>query len=168
MDDISSDLNISKKTLYTFFKSKNCLVKETIDSIFDGHFKTIDRIIAKEKTPIEKVILIYRYAINQVIAYDSAFFFELKKYHVQSHKQYEQKRREIVFNRILGLLEEAQKAGEIRKDVNLNLFCELHLLKLDSFLKDNDFKSKYAPQELLSHLVINNLRGILTDPTLLK
>lgn len=168
MDDISSNLNISKKTLYTFFDSKNCLVKETIICIFDSHYKKVNRIIAKDIAPIEKVILIYRYAIHQIISYDSAFFFELKKYHKQSHKDYEVYKREIVFNKIISLLEEAQKEGDVRKDVNLKLFSELHLLKLDVLVKDHNFSSKYTPNEIINHLIINNLRGILTNPNLLK
>lgn len=168
MDDISSSLNISKKTLYTFFESKNCLVKEAIACIFTNHHQKINRVLSKNISPIEKVILIYKYAINQLVSYDSAFFFELKKYHKQSHKEYECYRREIVYDQIIGLLKAAQKEGDVRKDVNLNLFSELHLLKLDTFMKDNDFISKYTPNELLNHLIINNLRGILTNPKLLK
>ncbi|WP_339697719.1 TetR/AcrR family transcriptional regulator [uncultured Marixanthomonas sp.] len=166
MDDIASALAVSKKTLYTHFDSKDLLIEKTIFYIFTEHFKKIDRILEKDLSPLQKIILIYRYGINQMISYDPAFYFELKKYHISAHKHYEGHKNDIIFKTILGLLKEAQELNEIRQDVNLNLFCEIHLYKIDEILADPDFNTQYSTQQMLNHLVIYNLRGIVVDPVL--
>lgn len=167
MDDIASALAVSKKTLYTHFSSKDLLIEKTISYIFNEHFKKIDRILEKNSSPLQKIILIYRYGINQLITYDPAFYFELKKYHLSAHNHYETYKRKIIFDIILGLLKEAQEVKEIRQDVNLNLFCEIHLFKIDEILADPEFNSQYSTQQMLNHLVIHNLRGIVVDASLI-
>ncbi|PVW15252.1 TetR/AcrR family transcriptional regulator [Marixanthomonas spongiae] len=167
MDDIASVLAVSKKTLYTYFDSKDLLIEKTICYIFTEHFNKIDRILEKEMSPLQKIILIYRYGINQLITYDPAFYFELKKYHLSAHNHYETYKRTIIFDIILGLLKEAQEVEEIRQDVNLNLFCEIHLFKIDEILADPEFNTQYSTQQMLNHLVIHNLRGIVVDTSLI-
>ena len=164
MDDISHELSISKKTLYVHFESKNDLIGQTVEYIFRVHFMKIDRILEKEISPLQKIILIYRYGINQLITYDPVFYAELKKYHQATHDCYEHNRKKIVFDIILGLLEKAQKVNEVRSDVNLKLFCELHLYKIDLILAEPDFNQQYSTQQMLNHLIVFNLRGILVDP----
>jgi len=167
MDDISTALAVSKKTLYTHFDSKDLLIEKTICFIFKEHFNKINRILEKEGSPLQKIILIYRYGINQLVSYDPAFYFELKKYHVSAHKHYEAYKSDIIFKTILGLLKEAQEVDEIRKDVNLKLFCEIHLFKIDEILADPDFNTQYSTQQMLNHLVIHNLRGVVVEASLI-
>ncbi|RFN59268.1 TetR/AcrR family transcriptional regulator [Marixanthomonas ophiurae] len=167
MDDIAKALAVSKKTLYTYFDSKDLLIKDTICYVFTEHFSKIDRILEKDLSPLQKIILIYRYGINQMVSYDPAFYFELKKYHISAHKHYEKYKNEIIFETILGLLKEAQEVNEIRQDLNLNLFCEIHLFKIDEILADPEFNTQYSTQQMLNHLVVYNLRGIVIDASLI-
>lgn len=164
VEDICDTLKISKKTLYQHFRSKKQLLTETIEFIFNSHFEKMNRILEKEISALEKFVLIYRYGIQQMVTYDPAFFHEMKKYHHEAHSQYEKKRKEIVFSNVKGLLEEAQNDGEIRPEVNLTLFCELYLSKMDTILASGDLKEKYPKKDLLNHLIIYNLRGIATHP----
>ena len=167
MDDIAKALAVSKKTLYTHFDSKDLLIEKTICYIFTEHFSKIDRILEKKLSPLQKIILIYRYGINQMVSYDPAFYFELKKYHVSAHKHYEEYKNNIIFKTILGLLKEAQEVNEIKQDVNLNLFCEIHLFKIDEILADPEFNTQYSTQQMLNHLVVHNLRGIVIDTSVI-
>ena len=161
MDDIAKALAISKKTLYAHFSSKDFLIEKTICYIFSEHFNKIDRILEKEISPLQKIILIYRYGINQLVSYDPAFYFELKKYHISAHNHYEAYKKEIIFETILGLLQKAQDLGEIKKEVNLHLFCEIHLYKIDEILANPEFNSRYSTQQMLNHLIVHNLHGIV-------
>ena len=161
MDDIANEFAMSKKTLYTLFDSKDNLIEKTICYIFSEHFKKIDRILEKEISPLQKVILVYRYGINQMVTYDSAFYFELKKYHLSAHNHYEENKNQIIFETILGLLQEAQNIGEIKQEVNLQLFCELHLFKIDEIISNPNFNTRYTTQQMLNHLIVHNLDGIV-------
>lgn len=163
MDDISKELGISKKTLYKFFVNKNHIVENTIDYLFDQHFEKIDRILEKEISSLEKVILIYRYGISQILSQSPVFYYDLKKYHLAEHKNYDEYRKKIVFGIIQGLMEKAQQENKIRKDVDLQLFCEINFYKLDIILRDSDFNQRYTLRQILTHLIVFNLRGIIED-----
>ena len=45
MDDIASDMGISKKTIYQSFSNKNCLVKECALGLFEFINAGVDNII---------------------------------------------------------------------------------------------------------------------------
>lgn len=168
MDTIASELGISKKTLYERYQSKDHLIEESISFIFKKHFLVLDSILNQTSPPIQKVIEIYHYGIKQMMSYDLAFYAELRKYHPDCFALYQTNKKTILFDIIKELLEEAQQQKDIRKDINLQLFCELHLYKIDEVIASSEFAKQYAMQEILDHLVIHPIRGILTDPTLLE
>ena len=54
MDDIANELGISKKTIYQHFSSKNELVIETVDFVFDTAINRLKDIQGKSETPIHE------------------------------------------------------------------------------------------------------------------
>src|SRR5690554_7263225 len=54
MDDIANELGISKKTIYQHFSSKNELVKETVDFVFQSAINKMKSFIGKCETPIHE------------------------------------------------------------------------------------------------------------------
>lgn len=164
MQDIAFSLNISKKTLYQYYSSKQNLLQETLTTIFNNHFEKIERILDKDMSPLEKFILIYNYGILQMVTYNPSYFYELKKYYYEIHEEYNNRKNHIIYNIIHNLLADAQNQGEILKEVKLTLFCELYLYNLDSVLANRRFKDHYEIKTLLNHLIIYNLRGIATNP----
>jgi len=167
MDTIANELGVSKKTLYERYKSKDHLIEESIAFIFKRHFLFLETLLKQEIPPFQKVIEIYRYGIKQMMTYDIAFYAELRKYHPECFSLYQANKNTVVFGIIKGLLEEAQQQKAIRKEVNLNLFCELHLYKIDEVIANSEFSKLYAMEVLLDHLIIHPIRGILTDPLLM-
>ena len=55
MDDISNEMGISKKTIYTHFNNKTQLVKESVLKVFEEISCGIDAIQDLEKDPIEEL-----------------------------------------------------------------------------------------------------------------
>ena len=54
MDDIAEKMGISKKTIYSYFKNKYELVKESTQLIFENACNDIERIKKSAKHPIEE------------------------------------------------------------------------------------------------------------------
>ncbi|MGJ8548674.1 TetR/AcrR family transcriptional regulator [Winogradskyella wichelsiae] len=167
MDDISHHLGISKKTLYVHYKSKGDLVEQSVDSIFKLHHSVFDQILKRDILPLKKIILMYRYGIRQLSANSRTFYLELKKYYPKVYKKYEVERDYITFTIILDLLKEAQKLGDIKPEVDLKLFCLLNIYKIDVLLLNDAIFSEYTITQIVDHIVVYNLNGILKDKSLL-
>ena len=162
MDDIASKLRISKKTIYRKFENKEELVEKVIDHLFAKHFRYLDD-SNLEKLPIRnKIKRIYNYGIKEMVQFEPVFYIDLNKYYPSAFLKYKVHRRTLIFNKIKSMLEEGQIKGEIDKDLNVNLFCELNLLNLDRILSESKLSKHYSPEILMKHTVGVNLNGILT------
>ena len=55
MDDIAEKMGISKKTIYSYFKNKYELVKESTQRVFENACNDIERIKKSARHPIEEL-----------------------------------------------------------------------------------------------------------------
>lgn len=163
MDDISHKLGISKKTLYVHYKGKENLVEESVKADFVKHHLVFQRILRRDILPLKKIILLYRYGIRELTSNSRTFYLELKKYYPNAYLYYQNERSYITFTLILDLLKQAQQAGEILEEVNLELYCKLNMDKIDTLLLDVKLNNDYSISEIVDHLVVYNLRGILAE-----
>ncbi|WP_405412001.1 TetR/AcrR family transcriptional regulator [Maribacter sp. Asnod1-A12] len=164
MDDVAETLGISKKTLYEIFDNKNQLVHESIALLLNRtHEKMIRFYQLSEEAlePFDKIIHISRVGLEELRKLSPTFLFGLKKYYPQSYKLYDDFAQAIIYTYILDLLQEAENKGQLRKNINIKLICELFLLRINEVILPNrDFFDSYSNNELLEHLVIVPLNGI--------
>lgn len=162
MDELANDLGMSKKTIYSYFQNKENLVSESLSFLVDEIRRDIQTTIKDEKDPILKVILIYEIGFRHYKSFKPSFLFGLKKYYPKADQVFEDFRQEIVNEKVRHLLVEAQEKGVIRPDVNLELVCELYLLRVENVaFKKNNLYENHSSDVLLQHLIVNNLRGIV-------
>lgn len=123
--------------------------------------------VEKEKSnPIQGVISIYRIGFYNFKRFSPSFLLGLKKYYPEAKEKFNDFRTKEVHTPVLRLLKQAQTNGQIRANVNLALTCQLYLNRLEYVLfTNNNLFDQYSNQELLEHLIINNLMGIASDPT---
>ena len=132
MDELANKLGISKKTIYYYFNNKEELVTEGLCFSYLNSFKP-------------------------------SFIFGLKKYYPKANAVFEAFRDDVVNHKVRNLLEEAQRKKIIQQDVKIDLMCELYFLRVENIaFKQNNLFDKYATDVLLKHLIVNNLRGIVT------
>lgn len=161
MDDLASELAISKKTIYKYFSSKEELISECVDYLWI-HFEHQTEEISKLKIDsLAKIILLYELGLQELRKTDSQFLYCLKRYYRQSMKKYNVFRTKLIFETLLGFLSEAKTNGYIREEVDLNLFCELNLLDVDEKLYQFKLFERFDNDEILDQLIKNRLRGIV-------
>lgn len=164
MDDVAHALGISKKTLYTHFKTKDELVLESVAYLLQRtHLKMSNffELSDGHNDPFKRVIQIYRVGLKELRNLSPTFLFGLKKYYPEAFNFYNNFRQGIVWTYILDLLQEAKNKGQIKEGINLKLICELFLLRTDEIiLPQSDFFDNYTTEELLEHLIIVPLQGI--------
>lgn len=161
LDELASEMGVSKKTIYNHFKNKEDLVSESVGFLIEKIIKDMDLALLQQTDPLVKIIEIYKIGFSYLKSFKPSFIFGLKKYYPKANDVFETFRNDIVFNKVYNLLLEAQQNESIRKDVNLTLVCELYFLRIDSIAyKINNLFEKYTNETLLQHLIIHNLKGI--------
>jgi len=163
LDELSHELGISKKTIYKYFKTKEDLVAESVLYLLQSFSKEIES-YNFDNDPLEKVILIYKKGFEYLKYFKPSFLFGLKKYYPSVYILFEKFRDELINEKILKLLSEAKTKGFIKKDVNLELVCKIYFLSLDNVVfSETSLFDEYTEKDLLQHLIINNLRGIVSN-----
>lgn len=166
MDELAHSLGISKKTLYKHFDSKEELVTESLHFLLGKIQNDVDTYMVEnpnEKEPLSTIIYIYKLGLMTLQEINPSFLFGLSKYYPKAFKLYSDFKNGIVWTTVCPLLQKAQNLGQVRKGVNVELVCLLFLSRMEDtvYSKANLF-DEYSIQELLEHVIINNLRGILT------
>jgi len=165
LDDLAKELGISKKTIYTFFKNKEDLVTSGVESLLNEYKGDINRLINSNSTdPILSVILIYKRGFEYLKYFKPSFLFGIEKYYPKANKLYQDFIEELSVDIILDLLIKAKKSGAIRNDVNVALVVKLYFYRVDYLLfKEGNLFKSYTETELFKHLVIYNLKGIISS-----
>jgi len=161
MDELASELGMSKKTIYNYFKNKEELVSESLGFFLSKIKNEIDLELSKLDDPIIKIIKIYEIGFSYFECFESSFLFGLKKYYPKAEEVFDAFRSNIVFGEVYNLLEEAKQQKLIKEEINIKLASELYFLRIENVIyKPNNFFDEYSKKELLEHMIVYNLKGI--------
>ncbi|RAS73333.1 TetR/AcrR family transcriptional regulator [Priestia endophytica] len=126
MNELATELSVSKRTLYEHFPSKNHLINKIVDC-FLAEIKVKEEKIALDTTLslIEKIKLLLVCVPAEREAMDARLLLELKKYHYDQWEKVQLFLKEE-WNIITHLLEQAKDEG-ILKDISIPLFIEIYI-----------------------------------------
>lgn len=166
MDELAHDLGISKKTLYRYFDSKEELVSESLGFLLNKLRANINGYMEQnpnENEPLTTIIYIYKLGLMTLQEINPSFLYGLAKYYPNAYKEYSSFKKDIVWDLVCPLLKKAQELGQVRKEVKVKLVCVLFLSRMEEMVYSSPtLFEEYSIQELLEHIIINNLRGVLT------
>ncbi len=140
MDDLASEMKMSKKTIYTIFNDKNELMCEMMDFAFDLIKAAEDKVYYDESlSTIEKIR-----GILSVLP-ESHYGFEYSAMHQLAQKypmayQKMQDRLDGGWEKTMEILRKGIADGELR-DVNLNIFKLMYEACVDELLMGDYLKS---------------------------
>lgn len=166
MDELATNLGISKKTLYKHFNSKEKLVQDSFQFYLDNVRRDINEYMLQNpnnEQPLITIIYIYKRGLISFQELNPSFLYGLSKYYPKAYQIYSKLKKDIIWDIVCPLLKKAQALQQVRKNVKVELVCSLFLARMEEIVysKANLF-NEYSLHELLDHITINNLRGILT------
>ncbi len=164
MDDIASEMGISKKTIYQHFSSKDVLVKETTTNLFESISCGIDQIILEEKNPIEELFTIKDFLINHLKDENTSPLYQLQKFYPKIHKSLMIKQFDKMGSCVKDNLQKGIDLELFRSEIDKELISRFYFAGMTS-IKDaelfnpKDFSSKMVQSCYLEY----HLRGICTQ-----
>ena len=165
LDELANELGISKKTIYTFFKNKEDLVASSLENLLNEYREDINRLInSNGKDPILSVILIYQRGFEYLKYFKPSFLFGLEKYYPKANTLFYSFSKELANSIVYNLLKQAQDIGHIKHNINLELVVKIYFFRIDQLIfKNNNLFDSYTKDSLFKHLVVYNLKGIISN-----
>ncbi len=157
MQEVATMLNISKKTIYTVYPSKEALLLDMIDGLFaDIHRKKAE--LAVEDAPIEERIRTVIVAFpEQYAAMDFRLLDELEEKYPAAAKRVRE-HLETNWEPTVALLEEGMLEGKIRR-VSIPLLQQMIIASIERFLSDEKNKGCYTDTlEEMIDIIMNGIK----------
>lgn len=119
MDDIASEMGISKKTIYKFFKNKEVLIEESVNLMHEACHQVIDTITAQGHNPIKENFEVKKMFKEMFQNADTSPIYQLKKYYPKIYDKVMAKEMVIFYDCIKENIESGIELGYYRKSIDI-------------------------------------------------
>lgn len=167
MDEIAKDLGISKKTIYTHYKSKDDLVEDTVNYILNEATERLYSIAGTCETPIHEHFAI-KNCIGDLFGHkiQTSTIYQFNKYYPKIAEKINLKRHKDYDFTILRNLREGVRLGYYRSDIDIEFVGRMFFLTSTSFINDDFYfinsNDEYV-EELNYKILEYHLRSIVSS-----
>lgn len=164
MDDIASEMGISKKTIYQHFSNKDSLVKVVTMHLFETISSGIDSIIAANTNPIEEWFEIKDFVMHNLKNENTSPLYQLQKYYPKIHQSLSMKQFNKMGCCVVENLQKGIQLGLYRQNINKELISRFYFASMTSFKNVELFDPQiYGPNVVQTCYLEYHLRGICTQ-----
>jgi AcrR family transcriptional regulator len=164
IDDICSELRISKKTFYNIFPQKEDLIIAVLQFQHTTVIKKFQALTVN-KNAVESLIIIVKEVRKNINNVSQALYYDLEKYYPQLLERLEDKKQELIQKGFEANLIQGKKEGLYRDDLNeelVSLFYSMQIRSIFSTLSERKWK-KYTKKQLLDFFIDVIFRLIVTE-----
>lgn len=164
MDDIATNLGISKRTIYEIVKDKNYLVEKSVQHIFEKE-KKLDEKVALESKNIIEAFITYIKLMPERKRVHGRIIDNLKKYYPDIFEKAVKDRNESLQLYLVISIKQGIETELFIKEVNVELTV---LFFMDSIFgvfsrTEADLPQGISQQEALKYNILCFFRGISTE-----
>ena len=164
MDDISSFMGISKKTLYQYVNNKGDLVEKAFRLYQSRILGMISNIQEKNENAIDELFKIDEKLCLMLKNRPPRLINNLKKYYPNVWEILDEIKKTHLFTCITENMDRGKEQGLYRNEVNSNIIAKLMMNTVDALVDDATFPlTQYDFKSLLKENRIYHIRGIATD-----
>ncbi|AXT51550.1 TetR/AcrR family transcriptional regulator [Aquimarina sp. BL5] len=164
MDDLASEMGISKKTIYAHFQNKTKLVEATTDHLFCTISDGIDAILEENKEPIEELYAIKAFVMYHLKDEKTSPQYQLQKYYPKIHNNLKVKQFETMQECVIENLERGIKKGVFRENIDIQIISRLYFMGMIG-IKDQEMfpRQGFPVSKLMADYLEYHVRGIATE-----
>ncbi|WP_417368990.1 TetR/AcrR family transcriptional regulator [Flavobacterium beibuense] len=163
MDDIATELGISKKTIYQHFANKNDLVEACTLELFENISCGIDNIREQGKNSIEEIFIIRDFMMQQLRNEDASPFYQLQKFFPKIFSCLHKKQFDKMNGCMMDNLKKGMEHGLYRHELDIDFISRLYFTGLTG-VKNNDVfpTDQYSIPDTTKKFLEYHLRAIVT------
>jgi AcrR family transcriptional regulator len=163
MDEMASELRMSKKTIYKYFPSKEKLVEEVSLQMREKIRKNILDLIKTDKNAVEKITGLLKIVGEQFARVDEQMMADLQKHLPRIWNEIDEFRTNQInqfFTKIIG---QGKKEGLIT-DLPIEIVMTIYISSVKAVVNPSFIiNNKFSLKEAMEYTVKIILNGILTD-----
>ena len=164
IDDLASEMCISKRTIYEHFHNKHDLVEAATMHLFEKVSNGIDEIFALNKNPIEELFVIKDFVMENLKNDSTSPIYQLKKYYPQIYKSLMDRQFNKMDICVLENLKRGIKQHLYRDDINLRLTSRFYFAGINSIRDAELFNPiQFSKIEVQKAYLEYHLRAICTQ-----
>ncbi|MCX6159345.1 MAG: TetR/AcrR family transcriptional regulator [Ignavibacteriae bacterium] len=163
MDELAALLQISKKTIYKHFSSKDNLVLEITKFWMNGSTKRVDKIIHSKTDVVTKFVMLLEDYSNDLSKVSDKWIRDFQVHYPDIWQTVEKFREEKIFYYARKIFNQGLKEKYVM-DIPIDIVITSHVASMHAianpkFLMEN----KFSMSEALKYVFEMQLNGILTD-----
>ncbi|MES1226569.1 MAG: TetR/AcrR family transcriptional regulator, partial [Bacteroidota bacterium] len=158
MDEIASQLGVSKKTIYQFFADKDALVDAVIDIELNNNTEECRLDKEKSENPVHEFFIAMEMVIELLKMMNPTLLFDLQKYHPSAFKKINDHKNKFLFKLIRENLDKGVEEGLYRPEINKDILTRFRIASI--FLTFNPELlplGKNTPAEIVEEMTLNFL-----------
>jgi AcrR family transcriptional regulator len=164
VDDLASELVISKKTFYRFFGSKEDLLIQIMDRLVAGVRARFIKILDSDRDFVEKLGEVMTFLGQEVGRLGKPLQADLQRHAPEVWKRIENFRHERITQNFSLLLEQGMDEGFVRKDVNKKIALLSFLGAVENIIRPSVLVNEsFSAREALEGIMAIFFHGILTE-----
>ena len=158
MDDIATQLGMSKKTLYQYYVDKDELVNAVFDIILNSNKSQCLECSKKGENAIHEVFLSFDMMQDILTSMNPSVLFDMQKYHPSAYKKFQDFRNCFLYKLIRNNLERGIREEIYRPEIDTDILSKYRLFSVLLSFDPEVFPSNktnlvYIEQQLLEHFL---------------
>jgi len=162
IDNVCSELHISKKTFYTYFQQKEDLVDAVLTYQKKNNFEKFEKLF-KNKNAIDSLILIIKEIKKELEKESQSMCYDLEKYYPKVFEKHESIKTQAMKLGFEMNLRQGIAEGYYRDDLDIELISLFHSIQIkNTFEQMQQSSKKYTKKrlveffmDLMIHLIAN-------------
>ncbi len=164
MDDLASEMGMSKKTIYTYFQNKTKLVEATTHHLFCKISDGINAILQENLDPIEELYTIKAFVMQHLKNEKTAPLHQLQKYYPKIHAGLKEKQFEVFQECVVDNLARGIEKGVFRKNIDIAFISRIYFIGTTGIKDKNMFPDDRFPvSKLMDDYLEYHILGITTE-----
>lgn len=165
VDEVATEVGMSKKTIYKFFPSKEDLLRAVAQMMMKRVEREVTRIVSSEKPFAQKM--------TELLTFIGSFLgrigrpqllLDMKKYAPELWKEIDTFRHEHVLTKVQTMFRQAKEEGVLRDDVNTEVLMLMFLKSVEGIVTPDTLSShSFSAAEALQSIFRILFEGALTD-----
>jgi AcrR family transcriptional regulator len=127
MDDIATQLGISKKTIYQYFTDKDELVDGVVDEDIQEMQTECLATGNEAQDAVDEIFLTVERIVEQFRNMNPMLIYDLEKFHVRAYQRFMEHKNKFLLQIIRRNLEWGVKEGLYRPDINVDVLSKFRL-----------------------------------------
>ncbi len=164
LDEIASDLGMSKKTMYKFFPSKEELLSAVVHGMMNGLRAKIESIVQSNRSFTEKLPEILGHLGREIGTTSKQFLIDLQRFTPELWKEMDEFRRQRILTNVRQLFVQAKEENIFRSDLNIDLFLLVFVNSVQNIVTPQVLSEQpFSMNEALRGIFNIIFRGAMTD-----